>query len=120
MARTPDTVNVGLHELMQLLQFKWTAVNCENIGELGPKDYESMIQDMNAQSQIELKPAQLADLVHHMKEVIFEKVPLLPPSTQLKNHNRIMRRLKATAPNLFKELATGEVVMVDLEEKSFE
>lgn len=120
MARTPETVNIGLHELMLLLQFRWTAVNSPEIGELGPKVYEELVQTIDAGNNLQIKPAQLADLVHHMREVIFEKIPLFKPDIQIKNHNKVMRRLKRRAPHLFKELPSGEVVMVELEEKSFE
>lgn len=120
MARTPDTVNIRAHELMLLLCYRWAAVNSPDIGELGTKVYEEIVSDIDTQSKIEVTPAQLADLIHHMKEVVFEKVKPARLNFSVRNYNKTMRRLKSQAPNLFKEAPSGEVVMIELEERAYE
>jgi hypothetical protein len=117
MARTPETVSISLHELMVLLNFKWAAVSSSDVGELGDTVYEDLLSQLNSQCKIEIKPKQLDDLIFHMKEVIFERVKPARMEFSHKNHNRFMRRLKAQAPHLFKELPSGEVVMINYEDR---
>lgn len=120
MARTPDLVNIKLQELMLLLTYRWAAVNSPVLGELGVEPHESILNDIDRQSDLQVTPAQLADLVYHMKMAILDKTEPAKLRFTVKNYNKIMRKLKSQAPNLFKELATGEVVMVELEERAFE
>jgi hypothetical protein len=115
MARTAEFVHIPLHELMLLLNYRWAASNSE-IGDLGNKPYETLVAEINMQSKVELTAEQLADLIYHMKEVIFERVKPAPLALSLKNHNQVMRRLKSYVPNLFKETAQGEIVMVNYED----
>jgi len=115
MARTPKLVNIRLQALLMLLNYRWAAASSKDVGELGVVNVEDLIADLDRQSNVQIKPSQLADLIHHMKEVIFERVPPVKLEYGIKNHNRVMRLLKSQAPELFKELSTGEVVMVDYE-----
>jgi hypothetical protein len=117
MARTPDTVNIRLHDLMVLLMYRWAATNSPLIGELGEATYDETVSAIDTQSKLEITPMQLADLIYHMKECVFGRVKPVKLDFRIKNYNRIMRRLKSTAPNMFKETAAGEVVMVELEDR---
>lgn len=119
MARTPNTVPIKLHDLMLLCCYRWAAVNSE-IGELGVETHDDLLTQIDMQSQIEIKPAQLADLIHHMKEVVFEKVKPAKLIFTMQNHNKMMKALKRQNPELFKEGPAGEIIMVELEEKAFE
>lgn len=116
MARTPENVNISLHDLMLLLNYRWAAT-CSEIGDLGVKCYEDLLGDIGIQSEIRIRPDQLADLIHHMKEVTFERVEPAKLMFTHKNHNKLMRRLKSQMPSLFKETSAGEVVMVDYEDR---
>jgi hypothetical protein len=118
VARTPETVNIGLQELMLLLNYRFAAVNSERVGELGLQTHEELVADLNRQSRVVIKPSQLADLIHHMREAIFEKVRApYELEYKVKNHNEIMKQLKHQAPHLFKANSAGEIVMVELEGK---
>jgi hypothetical protein len=80
--------------------------------------YEDFVDDIDRQSQVEITPAQLACLVHHMQQCVFEKVKPARLKFNVYNHNHVMRRLKSQMPHLFKELPTGEITLVDFEERS--
>lgn len=117
MARTPDLVSIKLQELMLLLTYRWAAVNSPILGELGTENHEGILNDIDRQSSVQLTPSQLADLIYHMKMAILDKTEPARLRFTTKNYNKIMRKLKSQVPNLFKELKSGEVVMVELEEK---
>lgn len=114
--RTPETVDVRLHDLMTLLCYRWAATNSPHVGELGLDNYEKLVTDIDTQSNVNVTPRQLADLIFHMKECVFERVKPVRLDFTIKNHNKMMRRLKQTAPHMFKETAAGELVMIELEE----
>lgn len=117
MARTPETVNIRLHDLLLLLNYRWAATNSKVIGDLGVKCYEDLVAQIEAQSQFEVTPVQLADLIHHMKECVFEQIEPAKMSFSAKNYNQILKGLKRSAPHMFKETATGELQMIELEER---
>ncbi len=115
MGRTGTSYTLGLHDLVELLQFKWAALVHPEIGETNEIPYEQMLQAIDKKNNIELSASQIADLVYSMKEVVFERAVLKKPDATIKNHNVIMRRLKRGNPHLFKELPSGEIVMVNYE-----
>lgn len=78
-------------------------------------NYEEIVESIDVKSTINVKPTHLADLVYHMKEVVFSQLPPMKIDARERNHNKIMRKLKANVPSMFKELPTGEVVMIELE-----
>ena len=119
MARTPNTVSIKLHDLMLLWSYRWAAVNCK-IGELGPETHSEIFDAIDRQSKIEIRPAQLADLIFHMQQVMFERIEPAKLVFTMKNHNKMMRKLKSQNPELFKVNKAGEIVMKELEEKAFE
>ena len=116
MARTPDLINIPLRELMRLLYYRWAATKSE-IGDLGVYCVDDLLKALDEQSRVAITPLQLADLVHHMKECVYEKEQPVCPGFQVKNHNEIMKQLAKAMPDIFKELPTGEVVMVELEDR---
>jgi hypothetical protein len=116
MARTPELLDMRLQDLMLLLSYRWAAVQ-SSIGELGDRTQEEFVAEIDRLSKVKIRPSQLADLVYHMKEVVFEKVQPAKLDFTTKNHNAIMRRLKQTNPEMFKTLPSGEVVMHELEER---
>lgn len=120
MPRTPELVHIKLHELMLLLTYRWAAVNSPVLGELGVDNHETIVDNIDRQSDVQVTPAQLADLIYHMKMAVLDKTAPHPIRFTMKNYNKIMRKLKSQVPHMFKETAAGEVVMVELEEKAFE
>lgn len=117
MARTPNLVSITLHDLMLLLNYRWAAVNSERIGDLGILPYEDFVSRMDMQSEVNVSPQQLADLIYHMKQVIFERVKPARLTFTARNYNDTMKKLKAQLPHMFKENSAGEVVMIELEER---
>jgi len=116
MAQPNHLVHLNLPELVLLLSYYWTSVN-SSIGDLGTVDYNETLNQIDQQSNIKISASQLENLVYHMKQVIFEKLRMAKPDPKIKNYNRIMLRLKAQAPSLFKELPSGEVVFVNFQDR---
>lgn len=120
MARTPETLQINLHELMLLLNYKWACVNSSRVGELGDLPYEEFIQGLNATCNIEITPRQLEDMVFNVKEGVMNRVEPKKIRFTMTNYNSLMKRLRAQLPHMFKELPTGEVVMNEIEERFYD
>lgn len=115
--RTPDFVRINLSELVLLLNYKQIAST--EIGELGDEIYEETLAAIDRQSKISVTPKQLADLIYHMKECFLDKIKAPRISLKIKNYNHLMRELKDQVPQLFKELPSGEIEMINLEERTY-
>lgn len=117
MARTPNTVRISLHILMRLLNYRWSAVKTPTIGELGDVLHEDFVNEIDKQSKVEIRPSQLADLVYHMREAVFDGAPTRVIDLTPKNHNVFMHELRREYPELFKQVPSGEIVMVNIENR---
>lgn len=117
MAQTPLTVNIGLHNLLMLLNYYWASVNSDRVGDLGNKTYEETIIEIEKNSTFKVTPSQLESLVFHMKQAIFEKIKPIHTDNRLKSYHQIMRNLKEEIPQLFKELPSGEISFIDFKER---
>jgi uncharacterized protein with NAD-binding domain and iron-sulfur cluster len=120
VARTPETVSINLHELMLLLNYKWACVNSERVGELGTETYEDFLGGLNARCTIEITPRQLEELLFTLKEGVVNRVQPAKLKFTIRNYNGVMKKLKRQLPHMFKELPSGEVSMVELEDRFYE
>lgn len=117
MAQVPLTVNIGLQDLIILLNYYWNAVSSDQIGDLGTKTYEELLIDLNRQSSLKISPQQLETLVYHAKHVILEKVKPVKITNQPKTYHGLMKNLKEDIPNLFKTLESGEIVFINFQDR---
>lgn len=116
----PKTVNISLHELIELLQYYWAAVNSKKIGDLGLKSYEEIIYELDKQSTVRISPSQLEHLVYHAKEVIMNRIDPIRVNRKAKSYYPLMKRLEDQVPQLFKTTSSGEIVFIEMREKEYD
>lgn len=119
MARSPEYVQIGLHELMLLLNYKWSAVNSLSLGELGDLPYEQFVANVDAKCDLQIQPKQLEDLIYNLKQGVLNGIPPARLRYTMTNYNKVLKKLRAQNPHLFKTLESGEVVMKELEESVY-
>ncbi len=108
--RYPKYVKISVHELSQLLA-SWNLFteDPEELGEhiLGTH-YPDIVRDIDIQSNINVTPQQLYNLIWYYKHCVLERLSFHHKKLP-KNYNKLMRRLMKQVPLLFIEDADGEV-----------
>lgn len=100
-----------------LLNYYWASVNSERVGDLNDRTYEETVLEIEKNSSFKVTPAQLENMVFHMKQAIFEKIKPVHMDNRLKSYHKIMRNLRDEIPQLFKELPSGEISFINFQEK---
>lgn len=117
MAGRPSTyITLGLQDFVKLAFFYMACVKKpELVGECSLNEpIADLFAHINAQSSINLTPAQLDNLLYHYKQAVLQKLnPAEAFDLTDKEYQGIMKRIKAHSPKAVKQTETGELVLYD-------
>lgn len=114
----PKAISVGLRELIRLLNYVQAASKSELVGDGGFIDYNSLVDQVDNQSDLYVTPDQLDHMLWVYKNCIASKIA---PGTERAddNWNDLMRGLHARDPDMYKILASGEIEFLNFRPEGF-